>query len=138
MPEPTAFRMLPHTNRHTADATCHVSNKLVLAMGLGYDRRTGTGGASGIGQAVAQRLREDRYAATLDLSADPSEHSYIADVTDLTAIADAPAHIRGSIGPITILVNAAGMEGHGKFAHIDFASWTAIIDVNLHVTYRCI
>ena len=42
-----------------------------------------TGGASGIGRAVADRLRADgNHVATLDLTDSDTDFSYVADVTD--------------------------------------------------------
>jgi 2-hydroxycyclohexanecarboxyl-CoA dehydrogenase len=42
-----------------------------------------TGGGSGIGAAVAERLRTDGYnVATIDLNPSDTDYSYTADVTD--------------------------------------------------------
>ena len=42
------------------------------------------------------------------------------------------------MGPITILVNAAGLDGFRKFSDIDFASWSKVIDVNLNGVYHTV
>ncbi len=42
-----------------------------------------TGGASGIGRAIADRLRADgNHVATIDLHRSDTDFSYVADVTD--------------------------------------------------------
>ncbi|NTY58208.1 3-oxoacyl-ACP reductase FabG [Mycolicibacterium sphagni] len=98
-----------------------------------------TGGASGIGCAVARRLRRDGHAvATIDLTESTDDHGYVADVTDPVAIEAILTHVRVHLGPVTILVNAAGLEGHDRFTDIDFASWQKVIDVNLNGVYHCI
>ena len=46
-----------------------------------------TGGGSGIGQAVANRLRSDGYhVATLDLVSSDEKFAHTADVTDRAAV----------------------------------------------------
>ena len=49
-----------------------------------------TGGASGIGRAIADRLRADgNHVATIDLTASDTDFSYVADVTDRAQIDEA-------------------------------------------------
>ncbi|MFW0785578.1 SDR family NAD(P)-dependent oxidoreductase [Gordonia sp. CPCC 206044] len=99
-----------------------------------------TGGASGIGAAVAERLRSQGYhVATIDLKpADDGPLAQAADVTDRAQVDAALAGIRESLGPITVLVNAAGVDGFQRFTKIDFAEWSRVIDVNLNGVYHCI
>ena len=71
-----------------------------------------TGGASGIGRAVAQRLRNDGFrVAVIDLSPTDDGFGHLADVTDRAQVDTAVAAIRQEFGPILVLVNAAGVEG---------------------------
>ena len=99
-----------------------------------------TGGGSGIGAAVVERLRGEGYnVATIDLNPpadDPLAEA--AAVTDPEQLAAAFAAIREQLGPITILVNAAGLDGFRKFSDIDFASWSKVIDVNLNGVYHTV
>jgi len=96
-----------------------------------------TGGGSGIGAAVAQRLRTDGYnVATIDLNPSDTEYSYIADVTDRDQVDAALTEIRRALGPVTILVNAAGKEVFRRFANISFDEWRKIIDINLHGVFH--
>jgi NAD(P)-dependent dehydrogenase (short-subunit alcohol dehydrogenase family) len=96
-----------------------------------------TGGASGIGQAVAHRLRADGYhVATIDLA--DTEDGETADVTDPAALGAALTAIRTRLGPVTILVNAAGLDGFKRFANLDFATWYRVIDVNLNGVFHCV
>jgi len=96
-----------------------------------------TGGGSGIGEAVAHRLRADGYnVATIDLNPSDTEYSYIADVTDRDQVDAALTEIRGALGPVTILVNAAGKEVFRRFANISFDEWRTIMDINLHGVFH--
>ena len=80
-----------------------------------------TGGGSGIGQAVANRLRSDGYhVATLDLVASDEKFAHTADVTDRAAVDAALDAVREQLGPISILVNAAGMERFKRFTDLTF------------------
>ncbi|WP_330255642.1 SDR family oxidoreductase [Nocardia sp. NBC_00565] len=99
-----------------------------------------TGGGSGIGAAVAQRLRTDGYqVATLDLKPPTGDdHTYGADVTDPVAVDKALNAIRQQLGPVTVLVNAAGLDGFKRFTNLTFAAWQRVIDVNLNGVFHCI
>jgi 2-hydroxycyclohexanecarboxyl-CoA dehydrogenase len=101
-----------------------------------------TGGASGIGRAVAERLRSDGFrVAVIDLSpTDPPSGgvSHLADVTDRAQVDTAVAAIRQELGPILVLVNAAGVEGFKKFSTMSFDEWSKVIDVNLNGVFHTI
>jgi NAD(P)-dependent dehydrogenase (short-subunit alcohol dehydrogenase family) len=98
-----------------------------------------TGGGSGIGLAIVERLVADGYqVATLDLTPSEAKHSYAVDVTDRAAIDAALASIREELGPVTILVNSAGLDGFKRFTEIDFETWQRVINVNLHGVFHCI
>jgi 2-hydroxycyclohexanecarboxyl-CoA dehydrogenase len=98
-----------------------------------------TGGASGIGRAVAQRLRDDGFrVAVIDLSPTDDGTGQIADVTDRTQVDAAVAAIREAFGPILVLVNAAGVDGFKKFSQMSFEEWSKVIDVNLNGVFHTI
>ncbi|GFG51195.1 short-chain dehydrogenase [Mycolicibacterium agri] len=98
-----------------------------------------TGGGSGIGRAVANRLRADGYhVATLDVVASDEAYAHTANVTDRAAVDAAMAAVREQFGPITILVNAAGMERFKRFTDLTFDDFQRVIDVNLNGVFHCI
>ena len=98
-----------------------------------------TGGGSGIGHAVAARLRADGLnVATLDLKPGDDKFGYAADVTDRGAVDAALDEIRATLGPVAVLVNAAGMEKFKRFIDIGFDDWQRIVDVNLNGVFHCI
>lgn len=98
-----------------------------------------TGGASGIGRAIAARLRADGYnVGILDLNPSDTPTAQAADVTDRTQVDAALAAIRAQFGPVTILVNAAGMDGFKRFTNLTFDAWQRVIDINLNGVFHCI
>ncbi|MDZ7884109.1 MAG: SDR family NAD(P)-dependent oxidoreductase [Mycobacterium sp.] len=98
-----------------------------------------TGGGSGIGRAIAQRLGADGYrVATLDLSASEDDFSFAADVTDRAQVDAALDQIREKLGPIAILVNSAGLDGFKQFTEITFEEWQRVINVNLHGVFHTV
>jgi 2-hydroxycyclohexanecarboxyl-CoA dehydrogenase len=98
-----------------------------------------TGGASGIGQAIARRLSTDGYrVATLDLAPAAEGFAQQADVTDRTQVDAALAAVRAELGPVTVLVNAAGLDGFKRFTDLTFAAWQRVIDVNLNGVFHCV
>jgi NAD(P)-dependent dehydrogenase (short-subunit alcohol dehydrogenase family) len=98
-----------------------------------------TGGGSGIGRAVADRLRANGYhVATIDLNAGDDEFGQTADVTDRAQVDAALSAVRARLGPVTILVNAAGLDGFKRFTDITFDEWQKVVDVNLNGVFHCI
>jgi 2-hydroxycyclohexanecarboxyl-CoA dehydrogenase len=98
-----------------------------------------TGGGSGIGLAIAHRLRADGLdVATIDLRPSDTDLAFTADVTDRSQVDAALSEIRGRLGPVTVLVNAAGLDGFKRFGNITFEDWQRVIDVNLNGVFHTI
>jgi NAD(P)-dependent dehydrogenase (short-subunit alcohol dehydrogenase family) len=98
-----------------------------------------TGGGSGIGLAVAQRLRADGLnVASIDLRPSEADFAFTADVTDRSQLDAALSAIRAQLGPVTVLVNAAGLDGFKKFNNITFEDWHRVIDVNLNGVFHTV
>jgi NAD(P)-dependent dehydrogenase (short-subunit alcohol dehydrogenase family) len=98
-----------------------------------------TGGGSGIGQAVAARLLKDGLnVATIDINPSDDEFAFTADVTDRGQVDEALAAIRQQLGPVTVLVNAAGLDNFKRFTDIAFGDWQRVIDVNLNGVFHCV
>ena len=98
-----------------------------------------TGGGSGIGQAIAKRLGADGYhVATIDLNPGDEDFAYAADVTDRAEVDAALAKVREKLGPVGVLVNAAGVDGFKPFTDISFDDWQRVLNVNLHGVFHCI
>jgi len=87
-----------------------------------------TGGASGIGRATVEQLeaRGDQVAV-FDRT---GEHP--VDVRDERSITDAVAGVQETLGPIDIVVNAAGIAAGGSIDAVDYVeTWHETLDVNL-------
>ena len=98
-----------------------------------------TGGNSGIGAAIVARLRADGLnVAILDLQPSDDEFAHVADVTDRAAVDAALDAVRAQLGPITVLVNAAGLDCFKRFSDVTFEKWQQIIDINLNGVFHCI
>lgn len=98
-----------------------------------------TGGASGIGSAIVARLRSDGFGvAVLDLTPTDEPGGFVADVTDPAAVQAAVGAVRDAFGPITVLVNAAGMERFRRFHNLTFEDWSRVVDVNLNGVFHTI
>jgi 2-hydroxycyclohexanecarboxyl-CoA dehydrogenase len=82
-----------------------------------------TGGAAGIGAAVAERFKaEGTRVIVFDLKGDPA-----VDITDYSAVKKAV----DAAGPVDILVNNAGWDMFKPFLKTDPAFWQKIISINL-------
>jgi 3-oxoacyl-[acyl-carrier protein] reductase len=106
-----------------------------------------TGGAQGIGLAVAQRLAASgARLAIWDMDAELAEkaaatlggQAYAVDVSDTEAVARAAKATEAALGPVSILVTSAGIAGsNGPVTAYDPAEWRRIIDINLTGTFNC-
>jgi len=92
-----------------------------------------TGAASGIGAAIVTRFRaEGAKVAGLDLgAAGTSDCDLVADLRSDTALAEAYACARATLGVPTILVHAAAATVHGGTIDTDPAAYADIYDVNV-------
>ncbi|MBI3214326.1 MAG: 3-oxoacyl-ACP reductase FabG [Mycobacterium sp.] len=98
-----------------------------------------TGGGSGIGKAIAERLSKDGYrVAVFDLNPGDAPNAYAVDVTDRAQIDAALTGIHEQLGPVAILVNAAGLDGFKPFLKISFEEWQKVVEVNLHGVFHVI
>jgi 3-oxoacyl-[acyl-carrier protein] reductase len=104
-----------------------------------------TGGASGIGRATAVQLAAQGVKVVVfDREVDPGgQPSVVVDVTDGAAVSAAVEDVRAGVGPIDIVVNAAGTPAGGPFEADGYlAEWERALAVNLTgtmlVTRACI
>jgi len=97
-----------------------------------------TGGARGIGAAVAEQLAAEGWqVAIIDRQPgdDPRFPAWQADLADEAAIEHAMSDIARQLGPVTVLVNNAGMvEPMAPTAHQDMDDFRRTIAVNLKGT----
>lgn len=61
-----------------------------------------------------------------------------ADVTERSAIDAALDEVRGTLGPIGIMVTAAGLDSFEAFTTITEESWERIVAINLTGTFHCL
>ena len=109
-----------------------------------------TGGGAGIGEATCLRLAKDGMAigvlgkrignaqrvADAIIAVGGSAVAVEADVADRAAVNKAVAAVRAALGPITVLVNNAGIEQFTPFAEIDDKDWDRVMAVNLKGIYH--
>lgn len=100
-----------------------------------------TGGAKGIGAAVADRLEQDGLTAVVwDIAApaDGARRHLACDVSDERSVADALATTEREHGPVTVLVNNAGLTGPSTtVADTSLAQWQKVQAINLTGTFLC-
>ncbi|MGO9876900.1 MAG: SDR family NAD(P)-dependent oxidoreductase [Acidimicrobiia bacterium] len=98
-----------------------------------------TGAASGIGAACAARFSvEGARVGGIDITIPASHPCAVfapADVRDAVAVDAAVAGIVADLGPIDVLVNAAGVSSFGTADTIDETEWNRVLDVNLKGTW---
>ncbi|MGH3424034.1 MAG: SDR family NAD(P)-dependent oxidoreductase [Nocardioidaceae bacterium] len=94
-----------------------------------------TGGASGIGAAVARIFAEEgAQVATLDLDPTPADPRVLAlpvDVTDGASVQQAVDTVADRFGRLDVLVNNAGIGAQGTVADNTDDEWLHVLDVNL-------
>jgi len=92
-----------------------------------------TGGASGIGEAIVTRLREDgARVAIFDRQVhDGLIDAYRVDVTDDESVRAGIEKAAGDLGGIDIVVNNAGIGAQGSVEANDDDEWHRVYDVNV-------
>jgi len=110
-----------------------------------------SGGSRGIGAAVARGLaaaghpvavgyrsgEADARALAASIEAGGGRALAVAvDVTDAESVDAAVTAVEEGLGPVSVLVNNAGVTADGLFLRMDEARWRAPLDTNLDGTYR--
>ena len=93
-----------------------------------------TGGASGIGEAVAKRIaQEGGKVAVWDLNG-----GIKVDISNYASVENAAAETIKQLGGIDILVNSAGITGPTvPLAEFPVDGWKQVIDINLNGAFYC-
>ena len=115
-----------------------------------HDRRAViTGGAAGIGLAVAQRLaaggakvalwdRDERALASANEKLDRAAVTQRVDVTDASAVERAAKAASSELGGLDILVCSAGITGPNATTwEYPVEAWRQVFDVNVHGLFHC-
>jgi 2,3-dihydro-2,3-dihydroxybenzoate dehydrogenase len=90
-----------------------------------------TGSAGGIGRAIVAALSGN--GATVvgwDVGGEAPPGTERVDVTDPTAVAAAVERAETHVGPVSILVNAAGVMCGGPVLDLPSAAWASVLAVN--------
>lgn len=92
-----------------------------------------TGGASGLGAAIAARLAEGGASvAVLDLRTDGTPHFAVTtDVSDDASVRAAVDAVVAQFGRLDIVVNNAGIGAQGDVAANEDAEWHLLWDINV-------
>ena len=106
-----------------------------------------TGGAQGIGFAIAQRLLQsgakvslwdmnDKLLADAKTRLGVKASTIAVNVTDYAAVATAAATVERDLGRIDILVNSAGIAGkNAPLEEYELDEWRRVIDIDLTGTF---
>jgi len=108
-----------------------------------------TGGASGLGYAIAERLvqsgghvtlwdRDEEAARRAVQGLGGSADAVAVDVADLASVQEAVRRTTAAAGRIDALVNCAGITGpNARLWDYPPEAWRAVFDVNVHGTFHC-
>lgn len=110
-----------------------------------------TGGARGIGRAIAEALaREGVNIAVADIDLDGARETageigapgvearaYKLDVSDEASVMAAVGGVKADFGRLDILVNNAGITRDGLLMRMKEADWDAVLGVNLKGAFLC-
>lgn len=111
-----------------------------------------SGGAAGIGLAIAERLAKDGFrvailtrtegaaeaAAAMIEEAGGTARGYRADVSDRRQVDDALAKIRADFGPLSVIVANAAVAPQQAFLEMTLEQWNQTLSINLTGTFNLV
>ena len=112
-----------------------------------------TGASRGIGRAIAARLAHQGWAICINyrkrqdcaeaLAAELRQEGRKvmccrADVSDRQEVMDMVSRIRDTLGPVSLLVNNAGISGQSLFQDTDETAWHRFFAVNVDGAYHTV
>ena len=105
-----------------------------------------TGGMGGLGETICTKMADAGYAVVTTYSPGNRNHgewsaqmqqrgygieAVPCDVADIDSCAAAVAQVQGSVGPVDVLVNNAGITRDMTFKKMDKVNWDAVLRTNL-------
>jgi len=100
-----------------------------------------TGGTRGIGEAIARALSAEGYLVAATYHGNEQAAARFADATgisvfrwdvaDESACRDGVAKVESELGPVSVLVNNAGVARNGMFHRMTWEQWRAVLSTNL-------
>lgn len=100
-----------------------------------------TGGTRGIGRGICEVLKAEGYTVIAGYSGNEEAASTFAretglpvkkwDVADYQACQDVVAEIEAEHGPVTVLINNAGITRDATLKKLSYENWMAVIQTNL-------
>ena len=111
-----------------------------------------TGASRGIGRAIAVALGASGHQVACGFASDAdgaaetvatiagagTAEAIQVDITDSASVDAAFTHIEASLGPVTILVNNAGVTADGLVARMSDEQWDTVITTNLTGAFHTI
>ena len=109
-----------------------------------------SGGARGIGAAIARELARAGHAVAIGDLLEPQarelaetigaqgarSHALALDVTDGSSVAEALEAVRALLGPVEVLVNCAGWDELRPFVGSDERFWRKVVSINYEGVLR--
>lgn len=106
-----------------------------------------TGGSRGIGRAVVEALARggepvaftwsSREAAAREVEEATGARAFPLDLSDRSRPDDLVSEVEEALGPVSGLVNNAGVRRESLLAMTPDADWDAVLDTNLGGLFRC-
>lgn len=101
-----------------------------------------TGGARGIGLAITETLADAGALVAVGSrggeTPEAAAHGGVLDLCDTASVAGFVGEVEALLGPVSILVNNAGIGVHSTVEDHDEAEWMGVIDTNLNGPFRMI
>lgn len=111
-----------------------------------------TGGIGGIGSCICKQLCQDGFTVVANYIAPEEEkanawlaeqrsaghdvHIAVGDVSNFDDCVAMVAKVKESVGPVSVLVNNAGITKDGMFKKMPLENWMAVLNINLNSVFN--